>query len=241
MSDLATKRSIVILTGAGISAESGIKTFRAADGLWEEHRIEDVASPEGFRRNPALVQQFYNMRRQQLKEVSVAPNAAHKSLAELQQAYKGECLLVTQNVDDLHQRAGAKNVRAMHGQLRKAFCEQCFYEQEQYSDLNIDDSCPQCGEIGTLRPDIVWFGEMPKYMDEIYTALERCDLFLAIGTSGNVYPAAGFVQAAKQAGAYTIEVNLESASNSRYFDESRIGMASKMVPHLVKEILGKEA
>lgn len=236
---LSNLRPIVILTGAGVSAESGINTFRGADGLWENHRIEDVASPEGFQRDPALVQHFYNLRRSQVLSDSIQPNAAHHAIAKLSQTLGSDCQLVTQNVDDLHQRAGTLNTLAMHGELLKAFCQYCGHEQVQHDDLAPDLPCPKCEAEGGLRPDIVWFGEMPKYMDTIYQSLDRCALFIAIGTSGNVYPAAGFVQAAKAAGAYTIEANLEAASNSGQFDEFREGPATVVIPALVKDILGE--
>ena len=184
-------QSIVILTGAGISAESGIATFRASDGLWENHRIEDVASPEGFVRDPELVQHFYNLRRQQLLSDEVAENAAHIALAKLEQDFAGEFLLVTQNIDDLHERAGNKKIIHMHGELLKTRCKvtQRLFECKQA--VSVEDKCPCCDQPGNLRPHVVWFGEMPLCMDEITAKLMHCDLFVAIGTSGNVYPAAG--------------------------------------------------
>jgi NAD-dependent deacetylase len=228
---------IVILSGAGISAESGIRTFRAADGLWEDHAIEEVATPEAFAVNPQLVQRFYNARRQQLLHGDVKPNPAHEALAHLETAFAGEFLLVTQNIDDLHERAGVQNLIHMHGELLKMRCADSGELFEIRGDIHITDRCPCCDQVGTLRPHVVWFGEMPLEMDRIYHALQQCDLFVAIGTSGNVYPAAGFVEAAAQAGAHTIELNLEpSAVNSR-FAEKYQGLASQLVPQWVRSVL----
>lgn len=226
---------IVILTGAGVSAESGIRTFRAADGLWEEHRVEDVASPEGFAANPELVQRFYNERRRHLLGSKTKPNAAHKAIAKLEKEFNGEVLVVTQNIDDLHERAGSKNVIHMHGELLKAQCEYCNAVVDMRGDLSVDDRCEHCE--GRMRPHIVWFGEMPLRMEEIFTALELCDLFAAIGTSGNVHPAAGFVKVARSAGAHTVEINLEESEVNTDFDETRLGLASKQVPKWVNELL----
>jgi NAD-dependent deacetylase len=228
--------SIVILTGAGISAESGIKTFRASDGLWENHRIEDVATPEAFARNPALVHKFYNDRRKQLKDPSVQPNAAHQALARLEQEWEGEVLLVTQNVDDLHERAGSKKVLHMHGALNKIRCLDCEATFDWAEDLSTNHKCERCSTQGTLRPDIVWFGEIPYYMDVILESLNRCKHFISIGTSGKVYPAAGFASQAMKAFRY--EVNLENSDISSNFQEHRRGLASVEVPKLVDEILG---
>ena len=230
-------KNIVILTGAGISAESGIRTFRDQNGLWEEHRIEDVATPEAFHRNPALVQRFYNLRRAQLKDPAVIPNAAHLALAELEQQWEGQFLLVTQNVDDLHRRAGSKNLLHMHGRLNRVRCLSCEEGFDWTEDLAVDEDCPHCGIRGALRPDIVWFGEMPYHMEEIYSALERADYFISIGTSGNVYPAAGFVQLAWKAA--KIEVNLKDTEISAAFSDHRVGPAAVEVPHLVRELLGE--
>ncbi|HET8730316.1 MAG TPA: Sir2 family NAD+-dependent deacetylase [Moraxellaceae bacterium] len=228
---------IVVLTGAGISAESGIRTFRASDGLWEEHRIEDVATPEGFARDPALVQRFYNARRARLREAGIRPNAAHVALARLEQAYGGEVLIVTQNVDDLHERAGSRRLLHMHGELFSMFCTRTGKRFRIEDDITPSMRCACCGETGTLRPDIVWFGEMPYHLDEIEQALSRCTLFLSIGTSGNVYPAAGFVASARHAGAHTIELNLEPSLTQTSFHEHRYGPASVVVPALVDELL----
>jgi NAD-dependent deacetylase len=241
--------NIVILTGAGISAESGIQTFRAADGLWENHRVEDVATPEAFARNPALVQNFYNMRRAALLSPGVKPNAAHIALAELEKKWPeingGEVLLITQNIDNLHERAGSQNLIHMHGELLKMFCNTCTPHMqneaaEKYdiqSDLDSRSACPKCSATGTLRPDIVWFGEIPYQMDACARALQDCDLFLSIGTSGNVYPAAGFVQEARYAGAQTIEINLEPSLNAANFSGGLYGPASQQVPAFIQQLL----
>ncbi|MEH6627379.1 MAG: Sir2 family NAD+-dependent deacetylase [Motiliproteus sp.] len=231
--------SIVILTGAGISAESGLKTFRAADGLWEDHRVEDVATPEAFLRDPELVQRFYNLRRQQLLDPETQPNPAHQALAELEAMFSGQCLLVTQNIDDLHERAGSKNLIHMHGELLKARCintEQVFAIEQ---DMDPSTPCPCCHQAGSLRPDIVWFGEMPMQMERIYQHLENCDLFISIGTSGAVYPAAGFVQAAEICGAHTVELNLEPSKTQSTFSEQHYGPASEVVPSFVDRLLNE--
>jgi NAD-dependent deacetylase len=227
-------RNIVILTGAGISAESGLRTFRADDGLWEDHRIEDVASPEGFRRDPELVQRFYDARRENV--LAAEPNAAHRALARLDSAWDGELLLVTQNIDDLHERAGAHRVLHMHGEALSAWCRACDARHAWTGTLLDGPPCPACG-AAALRPDIVWFGEMPYQMERIFAALARADLFVSIGTSGAVYPAAGFVQQARSAGARTLELNLERSQGSRLFDETRLGPASALVPAWVEELL----
>ncbi len=232
---MAAIRNIVILTGAGVSAESGIATFRAADGLWEDHRVEDVATPEGFARDPALVQRFYDARRARLREV--APNPAHAALARLDAAWPGELLIVTQNVDDLHERAGARRLLHMHGELKSAWCLSCDARSPWDSSLGDAPACPACVAEGQLRPDIVWFGEMPYEMDRIDRALMGADLFVSIGTSGAVYPAAGFVQTARYCGARTIELNLEPSQGSAFFDETRLGRAGALVPVLVEELL----
>ncbi|WKD50326.1 Sir2 family NAD+-dependent deacetylase [Microbulbifer spongiae] len=228
---------IVVLTGAGISAESGIRTFRGADGLWENHRLEDVATPEAFARDPQLVQRFYNARRRQLLSTPIAPNAAHRALAELERAFEGEFLLVTQNIDDLHERAGSLKLIHMHGELRKARCSTSGALFSIDGDLKVTDHCPCCKRSGTLRPHVVWFGEMPLQMDTIYDALSRCDLFISIGTSGNVYPAAGFVECANRAGAHSVELNLERSNVGDAFAEHRQGPASKIVGAYVDELL----
>lgn len=224
---------IVILTGAGISAESGIRTFRASDGLWEEHRIEEVATPEGFAANPALVHRFYNARR--AAAAAAEPNAAHVALAGLEADPRHEVLIVTQNVDDLHERGGARNVIHMHGTLAGALCAACGHRWQAPAEMQPHHPCPACGKPAT-RPDIVWFGEMPYQMEEIWTALRAADLFVSIGTSGNVYPAAGFVADARHAGIATLELNLEPSAGTRFFDEARHGPATQIVPQWVREI-----
>lgn len=232
---LSRDASIVILTGAGISAESGLRTFRDANGLWENHRVEDVATPEAFHRNPALVHRFYNERRRSLPEVR--PNAAHAALARLEQAWAGEILLVTQNVDDLHDRAGSRSLLHMHGELLKARCLACRAVHPWTGDLDADDRCPTCRH-GRLRPHIVWFGERPLEMDRIFEALDTCGLFVAIGTSGHVYPAAGFV-AAVHPRAHTLELNLEPSQVVDAFLEHRTGRATELVPAFVAELLAE--
>lgn len=225
---------IVILTGAGISQESGIRTFRASDGLWEDHRIEDVATPQAFARNPALVHRFYNERRRQLFGGAVRENAAHLALAQLEAALPGEVTLVTQNIDDLHERAGSRPIH-MHGQIDQLFCTHCDALLTSREDCFPDTVCPNCGKSGGLRPDIVWFGEMPYHMAQIERALREAEVFVAIGTSGQVYPAAGFVHLARQAGAKTVEINLERSG--AHFDEGYYGKATIEVPRFVEAVL----
>lgn len=236
MVDMA--RSIVILTGAGMSAESGIATFRDSDGLWENHRPEDVATPEAFDANPDLVHRFYNARRAQLLDGVVAPNAAHVALARLEHEFVGDFLLVTQNIDDLHERAGSTRVLHMHGELLRSRCRSCGSVSEFRGDVDGTTRCPLCGTEGGMRPHVVWFGEIPLGMEEIFTALERCDIFAAIGTSGNVYPAAGFVQVARAASAHTVELNLEPSWVNTNFEETRLGPAGTAVPEWVDGVLG---
>ena len=229
-----TIHNIVILTGAGISAESGVPTFRAADGLWENHRIEDVATPQAFRRDPALVQRFYDARRAALG--GVVPNAAHLELARLDAAWPGEFLLVTQNVDDLHERGGSRRLLHMHGELKRTLCTGCGAAPAWSGDLSGHPPCPRCGDA-RLRPDIVWFGEMPYHMPAIETAIAASYLFVSIGTSGAVYPAAGFVTQAREAGARTLEINLDPSAGTALFDEARHGPAGTLVPAWVAEVL----
>jgi NAD-dependent deacetylase len=228
--------SIVILTGAGISAESGIRTFRAADGLWEDHKVEDVATPEAFIKAPHLVHRFYNERRNHLLS-GIQPNAAHEALTKLEQEFSGTVTLVTQNIDDLHQRAGSQNIYPMHGELLKIRCKQTQQLFDCIDNTSPEDSCLCCDRVGNLRPHVVWFGEMPLYMDQIESALQACDLFISIGTSGNVYPAAGFYQLAKSYGAKTVELNLEPSASGSLFDEHRYGSATDIVPGFVNELL----
>lgn len=234
-------KSIVVLTGAGISAESGIKTFRATDGLWEDHRIEDVATPEAFERDPELVQHFYNMRRQPILDEQVRPNPAHFALAELQREFSGEFCLVTQNIDNLHEQAGSTGVLHMHGEILKMRCQQSQEVFECGAPMAVQDVCECCQQAGNLRPHIVWFGEIPLYMDEIYQALASCDLFIAIGTSGNVYPASGFVQIANQAGAHSLEINLEASQVASDFDQAIYAKAGECLPSWVKEFLVQQS
>ncbi|MEG0008096.1 MAG: NAD-dependent protein deacylase [Aeromonas sp.] len=230
-------KHIVILTGAGISAESGIKTFRASDGLWEEHRVEDVATPEGYARDPVLVQHFYNARRHQLQQSHIHPNPAHYALARLERLLPGRVTLITQNIDNLHSEAGSKNLIPMHGELLKARCPVSGQVIEWHGDLHQDELCSCCQLPQPLRPHVVWFGEMPLGLDRIYSALAQCDLFISIGTSGAVYPAAGFVHEAGLNGAHTIELNLEPSEVGSQFDEKRYGPASVLVPAYVDELL----
>jgi NAD-dependent deacetylase len=277
---MSAVRNIVVLTGAGISADSGLATFRGADGLWEGHRVEDVATPEAYRRDPALVHQFYDARRARLGEVE--PNAAHLALARLDKKWPGDLLIVTQNVDDLHERAGARRLLHMHGEVAKGWCLRCnkrfpwrgpmspftarpepveglHFSQDdsegqpfdklranglpgaiRETELRANGSanvCPQCEAVGMVRPDIVWFGEMPYEMERIERALQNADLFVSIGTSGAVYPAAGFVQTARYCGAHCIEMNLEPSQGSIFFHESRMGRARELVPGWVEEVL----
>ena len=232
---MSTIRNIVVLTGAGISAESGLATFRGPDGLWEGHRVEDVCTPEAFVRDAGLVQSFYDARRAAL--TGVEPNPAHRALARLDAAWPGELLIVTQNVDDLHERAGARRLLHMHGELKSAWCLACDTRMAWDADLGDGPACPTCGTKGALRPDIVWFGEMPYGMEEIDAALSRADLFVSVGTSGAVYPAAGFVRTARHHGAGTLELNLEPSAGSIFFDETRLGPASVLVPAWVEDVL----
>ena len=238
--DLNNIDSIVILTGAGISAESGIQTFRAEDGLWEEHKVEDVATPEAFERDPWLVQRFYNERRKPILDGKVQPNAAHQALAKLEREFGGDLMLVTQNIDNLHEQGGSQSILHMHGEVLKMRCQESHAIFDCFFDIDVVDLCDCCGKPNNLRPHIVWFGEMPLYMDEIYQALSECDLFIAIGTSGNVYPAAGFVQIAQQNGAKTLEINLEKSLVASNFDDALYGKAGDVVPHWVEKFLSTE-
>ena len=232
---------IVVLTGAGISKESGLDTFRDADGIWSRVRLEDVATPEAFARAPARIHEFYNARRRGLLGANVQPNAAHRALAELERRWPGEFLLVTQNIDDLHERAGSQKLIHMHGELLKARCAACGAVTRHAADLSLADACLGCGATGGMRPHVVWFGEMPFAMDEIGAALARSALFVSIGTSGTVYPAAGFVAEARAAGARTVELNLEPSEAASRFAERRYGAASALVPAFVAELLAEAA
>ena len=233
---MASYEHIVILTGAGLSAESGLSTFRDKGGIWENHRIEDVATPEAFLRDPEKVLTFYNTRRGSHGDVQ--PNAAHKALARLEAEYPGDVLTVTQNVDPLHEMAGTKNLIHMHGEIAKSLCMHCGSRAPWETDLAVDLVCAACDMSGGMRPDVVWFGEMPYQMPRIYEALARADLFVSIGTSGAVCPAAGFVNEAAGHGARTLELNLERSEGSHWFDESRQGRAGELVPAWVEEVLG---
>ncbi len=238
MVGMTRARNIVILTGAGISAESGIDTFRSEGGLWEKHRVEDVATPEAFVRDPDLVLRFYDMRRESIQ--TKQPNAAHIALARLDREWPkragGDVLIVTQNVDDLHERGGALNVLHMHGEHLNAWCTACDVRHRWTGPLIHRPPCPAC-ETPALRPDVVWFGEVPYRMDEIYQAVSAADLFVSIGTSGAVYPAAGLVRTARELGVQTLELNLERSKGSAWFDETRLGPATHIVPGWVEEVL----
>ncbi len=231
-------RSIVVLTGAGISKESGLSTFRDADGIWSTVRIEDVATPDAFTRDPERVHAFYNARRARLASGEVKPNAAHFSLARLESEWPGGVLVVTQNIDDLHERAGSRNVLHMHGELLKARCRECGDVVVWRSDLDSSVPCAACAGVGGMRPHVVWFGEMPFEIQRIDAALAACGLFLSIGTSGNVYPAAGFVQQVRFAGrAHTAELNLQPSEGATSFAETRYGPATQVVPAYVERVL----
>ncbi len=232
-----TPSSIVILTGAGISAESGVDTFRDQGGIWSKVDYRDVATPQGFARNPRLVHDFYNQRRRGM--AGVMPNAAHAALARLDREFAGELLLVTQNIDDLHERAGSTRLVHMHGELGQALCTNCGNRLHWPGDMDTDSLCPACHSIGTVRPDVVWFGEMPYHMGRIQRALEGCDLFVSIGTSGNVYPAAGFVEEARHHGAHTLELNLEPSEGHTLFAEAEHGRATQIVPSFVERLLAR--
>ena len=231
--------NIVVLTGAGISKESGLSTFRDVDGIWATVRIEDVATPDAFRRDPKRVHGFYNARRRGLLDPAVVPNPAHDALARLEAGWeeRGGVLIVTQNIDNLHERAGSRNLIHMHGELLKCRCARCGIARPCVDDLSVDDICAACSSKGGMRPDVVWFGEMPLEMEAIERALAACDLFVSIGTSGNVYPAAGFVELANRAGAETVELNLEPSLGTSLFDTSIQGPASRIVPEFVARLL----
>jgi len=229
-------KNVVILTGAGLSAESGLHTFRDKDGIWSKYDYRDVATPKGYWRNPPLVLNFYNERRRQ--NAGVKPNAAHLALARLEAEYPGHVLTVTQNIDPLHEMAGSKNLIHMHGEIAKALCAACGARHSVgHEDLTLASVCPACAREGTLRPDVVWFGEMPYHMEEIYRALSACNLFISAGTSGTVYPAASFVLEAAQAGAHTVELNLEPSEGIDGFHEAIHGRATEVVPPYVERLL----
>ncbi len=227
--------NIVILTGAGISAESGVSTFRDPSGLWARHDWRDVATPEGFARDPAGVLAFYNMRRATV--AGLRPNAAHRAIAQLQADHPERVTLVTQNVDRLHEAAGSRDVIHMHGSHARALCAACAHRWDAPVVMTPDDACPGCGTAGQVRPDVVWFGERPYHLPQIHTALEQADLFVSVGTSGTVQPAAGFVRRAARAGARTVELNLEPSVKAALFDEGRYGPATEVVPDWVNATL----
>jgi len=238
---VAEAKNIVVLTGSGISAESGVATFRDKDGVWTKYDYREVATPEGFAANPARVHDFYNARRRALPEVE--PNEAHRALAELESglaAEGGRLTLVTQNVDDLHERGGVKNALHMHGELLKATCGACGDIREWRDDLSVEIVCKACNRPGALRPYVVWFGEMPHFMDEAAAAIMEADLFVSIGTSGSVYPAAGFVAEARALGVPATELNLEPSENAVLFTANHYGPATKIVPEWVREVLGDQ-
>ena len=232
-------QNIVILTGAGISAELGVATFRDRGGIWSRVDYRDVATPEGFARNPTLVHEFYNARRLLARDVK--PNAAHFALAKLEREWEGDVTLVTQNVDALHETAGSKRIFHMHGEIAKALCNACGARHRSDESLSVETPCPSCGKLGSMRPDVVWFGEMPYHMDHITAHLAEADLFLSIGTSGSVYPAAGFVLEAREAGAHTVELNLEPSEGASLFREVHHGRATEIVPAYVERLLSGEA
>ncbi|WII72165.1 NAD-dependent deacylase [Bdellovibrio sp. 22V] len=228
-------KNIVILTGSGVSAESGIRTFRDQNGLWEDYKIEDVASPKGFAKDPELVHRFYNLRRRQLKDPSVQPNAAHIALARLEREWPGPFQIITQNVDDLHERAGSKKVLHMHGQLDRVICKSCNERMYWINDLSSKDACKFCGRCGFLRPDVIWFGETPYFLELIQQLVRDADAFVSVGTSGIVYPAAGLVKLAHDA--FKIEVNTQKTNVSKSFDKRYVGPATQEVPNMVEYLL----
>ena len=231
--------NIVILTGAGISQESGLGTFRGPEGLWENHRVEDVATPEAFERDPSLVYRFYNQRRENLK--NVFPNQAHFALAKLEADFEGSFTLITQNIDNLHERAGNKKILHMHGEATKARCFKCGAIHDWVEAFDEKSICPECKDVSSLRPHIVWFGEMPFFMNEIQYALNKADVFISIGTSGNVYPAAGFIAQIRDLGqTLSVELNMEPSEGSHMFERSHRGLATKIVPKFVDQILSGE-
>ncbi|MGI9403427.1 MAG: NAD-dependent deacylase [Hyphomicrobium sp.] len=226
---------IVVLTGAGLSAESGLSTFRDKGGIWSTFDYRDVATPEGFARDPGLVLDFYNRRRR--AHADVAPNAAHAALARLEREYPGEVVVVTQNIDALHEAAGSRHLIHMHGELLKALCASCGARHAWEEDIAGGTPCPACGKAGGMRPDVVWFGEMPYHMERIAEHLSATDLFVSIGTSGHVYPAAGFVAEARVSGAHTVELNLEPSEGASLFTEAIHGPATSVVPAYVERLL----
>ncbi len=227
---------IIILTGAGLSAESGLDTFRDKDGIWAKYDYQDVATPQAFVKNPELVHEFYNKRRRELQKAQ--PNAAHKALARLEQDYPGDVLVVTQNIDHLHESGGSQNLVHMHGELLKVFCSHCEARQKWTDDLSVETPCPNCSSTGAMRPDVVWFGEVPYQMERIITGILEADLFISIGTSGHVYPAAAFVENAREMGIHTVELNLEPSQGTSLFHEAKHGPATEVVPAYVDALIG---
>lgn len=235
---LSAADTIVVLTGAGVSRESGLDTFRDAGGIWSRVRLEDVATPQAFRRSPGTVQDFYNARRRALLAGDIHPNPAHRALARLESGRPGRVLVVTQNIDDLHERAGTRNLIHMHGELLKSRCVETGRVQPQPGDITPGTACSCCGAAGTLRPHVVWFGEVPFHLDRIYEALRSCALFLAVGTSGQVWPAAGFVDEVRaRTRAWSVELNMEPTGLTPLFDEGIHGPASEIVPAFVRRLL----
>lgn len=226
---------VVVLTGAGISAESGLDTFRDKDGIWSKVDFRQVATPEGFAADPVKVHAFYNQRRKGLGRVR--PNPAHYALARLERDYPGDVTIITQNIDNLHELAGSQNLIHMHGEIGRALCANCGTRHDWPDDLDVNTPCPACKSAGYMRPDVVWFGEMPYHMERAYRLLNDCGLFISIGTSGNVYPAAQFVEEAARAGAHTVELNLEPSEGAAFFDEAIQGKAGTIVPAFVERIL----
>jgi NAD-dependent deacetylase len=227
---------VVILTGAGVSAESGLQTFRDKGGIWDRYDLSEVATPEAFARDPAFVLDFYNQRRR--ANADVKPNAAHQALVRLEREHAGEVWVVTQNIDPLHEMAGTRNLIHMHGEITRALCAECGNRSEWgMADILPETSCVACGTVGRMRPDVVWFGEMPYHMERIFELLAQADLFVSIGTSGTVYPAAGFVEIAREAGAFTLELNLEASEGASRFHHAVKGRATETVPRLVDQLL----
>lgn len=230
-------KSIVILTGAGLSAESGVPTFRDKEGIWAQYDYRDVATPQGFAKNPRMVHEFYNMRRR--AHAGIKPNAAHEALARLELSYPGDVAIVTQNVDALHEQAGSRNLIHMHGEIFSALCASCNARRAWSEDLSLELKCPACGQAGGMRPDVVWFGEVPYHMERIAEVLSEADLFVSIGTSGNVYPAAGFVAQAVSNGTRAVELNLEPSEGISLFHEAIHGPATEVVPTYVDRLLAE--
>ena len=226
---------IVFLTGAGISQESDIPTFRSQSGLWNNHRVEDVATIEAFHKNPDFVHEFYNQMRKDL--INKKPNPAHLAITELQNNFNGEVYIITQNIDTLHEKANSKNIFHMHGTINELVCLNCGRTHTTWNEASSETICPHCETLGFIKPNIVFFGEMPLYMDKIEKLLKTCDLFISVGTSGVVYPAAGFVQTAKYYGATTVEINLDMASNNFFFDKHIYGKAGSILPNFIKKLL----